>query len=65
MKPLRLFLSIWSFAFLATLVTNSSAPGVSDKTPVQDGDKLVFADFEAVQDNRPVSSRGGFIQMVS
>ena len=37
-------------------------------TPAQDpkaqkGEKLVYADFETVQDNRPVSSRGGPIQL--
>jgi hypothetical protein len=31
----------------------------------QDGDKLVYADFETSKDNRPVSSRGGFIQITS
>jgi hypothetical protein len=34
-------------------------------TPIQEGDKLVFADFETVQDNHPVSNRGGFIQITS
>ncbi|HYG79720.1 MAG TPA: hypothetical protein VD861_04995 [Pyrinomonadaceae bacterium] len=29
------------------------------------GDALVYADFESVQDNRPVSKRGGWIQLNS
>ncbi|MFL6208542.1 MAG: hypothetical protein ACJ74W_06800 [Pyrinomonadaceae bacterium] len=31
----------------------------------QEGDKLVYADFETLQDNRPVSNRGGLVQLVS
>jgi len=29
----------------------------------QGGDKLVYADFETVADNRPVSNRGGYVQL--
>jgi hypothetical protein len=29
----------------------------------QEGDKLVYADFETVKDNRPVSNRGGVVQL--
>ena len=31
----------------------------------QEGDKLVYADFETVQDNHPVSSRGGAVNLFS
>ena len=31
----------------------------------QDSKKLVYADFETMKDNRPVSSRGGFVQLTS
>src|SRR5579883_3244731 len=31
----------------------------------QDSNKLVYADFEKMENNRPVSSRGGFIQLTS
>src|SRR5215216_4431022 len=31
----------------------------------QEGDKLVYADFETLKENRPVSNRGGFIQLFS
>jgi hypothetical protein len=34
-------------------------------TVMQDTDKLVYADFETKKDNRPVSSRGGWIQINS
>jgi hypothetical protein len=75
MKSLRFFLFVCCSAFLATWVTKpiepvtvkamAAASKVSGKPFTQDGDKLVFADFEAVQDNRPVSSRGGYIQLIS
>jgi len=29
----------------------------------QGGDKLVYADFETVADNRPMSNRGGYVQL--
>lgn len=29
------------------------------------GDRVVYADFESMQNNRPVSSRGGYIQLIS
>src|SRR6059058_5051211 len=31
----------------------------------QDAGKLVYADFETAKDNRPVSSHGGLVQIVS
>jgi hypothetical protein len=31
----------------------------------QQGNALVFADFETMADNRPVSARGGFVQLVA
>jgi hypothetical protein len=34
-------------------------------SPAQDSGKLVYADFESVKDNRPVSNRGGLIQINS
>ncbi|MDT5155693.1 MAG: hypothetical protein QOH51_50 [Acidobacteriota bacterium] len=33
--------------------------------PSQSADKLVYADFETMKDNRPVSSHGGLVQIVS
>ena len=35
------------------------------QTPQPGGDKFVYADFEAMQDGRPVSSRGGHVQLIS
>jgi hypothetical protein len=31
----------------------------------QDADKLVYADFERLENNRPVSTRGGLIQLIA
>ncbi len=57
------------FAFLcALLVASVSGPrqlAQSPQTSQPGGDRVVYADFESVQDNRPVSSRGGFIQLIS
>ena len=63
-----------SLVFLASMISQTvEAVSGNDRwlgSPVfsgatQEADKLVYADFEAVQDNRPVSSRGGFIQINS
>jgi hypothetical protein len=47
----------------------ASAPGMTPQASPQagqaGGDRFVYADFETVQDNRPVSSRGGFVQLIS
>ncbi|HWS89585.1 MAG TPA: hypothetical protein VN282_21615 [Pyrinomonadaceae bacterium] len=47
----------------------ASAPGTKAQTPAPsspaDGDQLVYADFENAQDKRPLSKRGGFVQLVS
>jgi hypothetical protein len=59
------------FAFLcALLVAAMSANGSrqlaqTPQTPQPGGDKFVYADFESMQDNRPVSSRGGFVQLIA
>lgn len=37
----------------------------SAAAPQADGDRFVYADFEDVQDKRPVSKRGGLVQIVS
>lgn len=73
MKSLRVRLLIYCSLLMLVLV-NLEAQSAVVLSPaattavgyvVQEADKLVYADFEAVQDNRPVSSRGGSIQMVS
>lgn len=44
--------------FAAVLLATAAAPSA-------DGERLVYADFETLQDGRPVSARGGFIQLIS
>ena len=39
------------------------APGSSEASAFQEGDKLVYADFETAKDNQPVSNRGGAIRL--
>ena len=56
------------FAFLcALLLAGLSATGSKQlaQSAQPGGDKLVYADFESMQENRPVSSRGGFIQLTT
>jgi len=60
------------FAFLCTLLLCAAfafAPGRAAQTPTTpaqaDGDQFVYADFENAQDKRPLSNRGGFVQLVS
>jgi hypothetical protein len=54
MKLLKTLLPLCCFA-LSALCLSKAAP--------QESDKLVYADFETVQDNRPVSNRGGRVQL--
>ena len=54
------------FALLcALLVAAAGGPKQLAQSPQPGGDKFVYADFESVQGDRPVSSRGGFIQLIS
>ncbi|HEV2862175.1 MAG TPA: hypothetical protein VGX48_14285 [Pyrinomonadaceae bacterium] len=51
--------------FFALLLCASLLAAAVAQTPQPGGDKFVYADFEAMQDGRPVSSRGGFVQLIS
>jgi hypothetical protein len=44
-------------------LTRTIGSGSSLGQPATQGDKLVYADFETVSGNRPVSNRGGYIQL--
>jgi hypothetical protein len=73
MKFAPTLFSLFYFSLLAALA------GVVDRPPghspaligsesvphavAQDADKLVYADFQTVKENRPVSSRGGLVQL--
>lgn len=42
-----------------------AAGGAQTPGPATDGKTLVYADFERVENNRPVTTRGGLIQLVA
>jgi len=75
MKTARLFLALCCFLLLASSLiahfrifegrASRLAAAVYPMTEIQDTDKLVYADFETMKDNRPSSSRGGWVQMLS
>jgi hypothetical protein len=54
MKLLRISLTFYVLALLLSVASNGAA---------QEAGKLTYADFETVKDNRPVSNRGGLIQL--
>ena len=53
------------FAAGSKRLAQASAPGPTPQASPQagqpGGDRFMYADFESLQDNRPVSSRGGFV----
>ena len=57
------------FAFICALLiaaaTGSQQLAQSPPAAQAGGDKFVYADFESMQDNRPVSSRGGYVQLMT
>jgi hypothetical protein len=68
MKFAQTLFSLCCFSLLAALA------GVADQAPghsatffphavAQDADKLVYADFQTMKGNRPVSNRGGLVQL--
>src|SRR5262245_59625783 len=75
-KPLIILSCLVSITFLAGKRSGSleanAAPfpvaipfGGAFEEGSKQGDKLVYADFETAKDNRPVSSRGGTVQLIS
>ena len=64
MNPLKrsiisAFLGVWSLGTMASLPLNARTDTAQDR----DAKTLVYADFERVENGRPVSSRGGLIQL--
>jgi hypothetical protein len=49
----------------ALVLAGSFLLGGAVAASAQGGDTLVYADFETVENNRPVSSRGGRVQLIS
>ncbi|HKV40137.1 MAG TPA: hypothetical protein VJX67_13065 [Blastocatellia bacterium] len=71
MKLLKALLPLGCFVLFGLLTTgaapsNSKAASSRSRIPAAgaaDGNKLVYADFETVKDGRPVSNRGGLVQL--
>jgi hypothetical protein len=54
-----------SLAILCALFSTALLAAAQEPANGQGGDSFVYADFETAQDNRPVSKRGGFVQLIS
>ena len=67
MKLLELSLLFYCFSVSAlfTGVTTTPVSAVSVREAAQGTDKFIYADFETTKDNRPVSNRGGLVQLFS
>lgn len=67
MKLLKILLPLCCFALSLAMTgpvaTNASLSPAFVTAAAQESDKLVYADFETIVDNRPVSSRGGVVQL--
>jgi len=72
MKRLRILLPLLCFVLFIAFSAGSrpvageaasSEAGAGEAGGLQKADKLVYADFETAKDNRPVSSRGGPVQL--
>jgi len=65
-----LALSLLFYFFLSSILltggtTTTVHSWASVREPLQGPDKFIYADFETTNDNRPVSNRGGLVQMFS
>src|SRR5262245_55421337 len=73
MKPSKTLIILSCFASIALFAVETSGSLESNAAPTPagsasqegNGDKLVYADFETAKDNRPVSARGGQVQLIS
>jgi hypothetical protein len=68
-RPATFFAFLCALLLCAMSATGSKQLAQSSGTTPQaaqpGGDRVVYADFESMQENRPVSSRGGFVQLIS
>jgi hypothetical protein len=60
MKRLTLILALFALA-LSAMLYPASSPSTVHAAAIQGDDKLVYADFEKLENNRPVSARGGWV----
>jgi len=65
MKVLALSLLFYCFSLSALFTGETTTPvsAVSVREPAQGADKFIYADFETTKENRPVSNRGGLVQL--
>ncbi len=66
MKLLSLSLLFCCISVSTVITRPTESPVLSaalGRGAAQGADKLIYADFETVQENRPVSSRGGLVQL--
>ena len=63
MRKVRSAVALFAFAFLTVDFTGGIHKSLT--AIAQSGDKLVYADFDIIKDNRPVSTRGGYVQIFS
>ena len=63
--PKASMLFCFSISTLLIGGTTPVLPLVSAREAAQETDKFVYADFETIQENRPVSNRGGLVQLFS
>lgn len=64
MKPIKMLFLLCCLALIGSAAGGAARRAESAGAP-QDAAKLVYADFEATKDNRPVSCHGGLVQLVS
>jgi len=57
-KSVSVFCALALLTVFFAAGTHKSANAVA-----QSDDKLVYADFDTIKDNRPVSARGGYVQI--
>ncbi len=63
MKRVVISAAIAGLWLAATAIPSLHAGGRSPQEPAADSKTLLYADFERTENNRPVSTRGGLIQM--
>jgi len=68
MKFLELSLLFYCFSLSALFTGGTTTPflsAASVREAAQGTDKFIYADFETIKENRPVSNRGGLVQLFS
>jgi hypothetical protein len=65
MKRAAIFFAILCALFSTASRSMAQAPANGQEAAKENGDSLVYADFENVKDKRPFSNHGGMVQLVS